>query len=83
MCIDRHRENCCKLLRLCVCVCKQGDCILARNAANLVEAVRQMFSVAEGMSVAVSCFCRSLCMHMDVCVCGIGMTFLVLKHTPH
>ncbi|KAK7479365.1 hypothetical protein BaRGS_00029443, partial [Batillaria attramentaria] len=30
----------------------EGDCILARNAANLVQAVREMFSVAEGVSVA-------------------------------
>ncbi|XP_076461227.1 uncharacterized protein LOC143293831 isoform X2 [Babylonia areolata] len=30
----------------------QGDCILARNAANLVDAVRLMFSIAEGISVA-------------------------------
>ncbi|KAL8604952.1 hypothetical protein ACOMHN_028580 [Nucella lapillus] len=45
----------------------QGDCILARNAANLVDAVRHMFSIAEGIAVAVSALSTCPLVHLSSC----------------
>lgn len=64
-------------LRLTHCFLWQGDCILARNAANLVQAVREMFSAAEAFSVAVSWLGFSTDNYaIDLCECLVPKVYI-------